>query len=67
MRITPIVSNDIIMRYRKIDYSTVIDSFTNEKYKTKSADSLLNKLNKIGIINCNRVNKNINQLLYVVA
>ena len=55
------------MRYRKIDYSTVIDSFTNEKYKTKSADSLLNKLNKIGIINCNRVNKNINQLLYVVA
>lgn len=68
MRIIPIVSHDIIMRYRKINSKTVVDSFTNEKYKTKSADNLLNKLNKIGLVNSNRINKNINsKLLYVIA
>lgn len=68
MRIMPIISHDIIMRYRKINNKTVLDSFTNEKYTTISADKLINKLNKIGLINSNRINKNIHsKLLYVVA
>ncbi len=68
MRIIPIISHDIIMRYRKIDSKTVVDSFTGNKYITSSADKLINKLNKIGLVNSNRINKNIHsKLLYVVA
>lgn len=68
MRIIPIVSHDIIMRYRKINSKTVVDSFTGSKYITSSADKLINKLNKIGLVNGNRINKNIHsKLLYVVA
>ena len=68
MKIIPIISHDIIMRYRKIDSKTVVDSFTGSKYMTSSADKLINKLNKIGLVNSNRINKNIHsKLLYVVA
>lgn len=68
MRIIPIISRDIIMRYRKIDSKTVVDSFTGSKYMTSSADKLIDKLNKIGLVNSNRINKNIHsKLLYVVA
>lgn len=68
MKIIPIVSHDIIMRYRKINSKTVVDSFTGSKYITSSADKLINKLNKIGLVNSNRINKNIHsKLLYVVV
>lgn len=68
MKIIPIISHDIVMRYRKINSKTVVDSFTGSKYPTNSADKLINKLNKIGLINSDRLNKNIHsKLLYVVA
>lgn len=68
MKIIPIISHDIVMRYRKINSKTVVDSFTGSKYITNSADKLINKLNKIGLVNSDRLNKNIHsKLLYVVA
>ena len=51
MKITPIINKSIVMRYRKLDNKKVIDSFTNEVFKTVNADKLIKKLNKRGMMN----------------
>ena len=72
MRITPIVNSNIIMRYRKLNLNKVYDSFTNQVFKTSNADSLITKLNKIGLLNANIIDANATrkaqkQLFCVVA
>ena len=72
MRITPIVNSNIIMRYRKLNLNKVYDSFTNQVFKTSNADSLITKLNKIGLLNANIIDANTTrkaqkQLFCVVA
>ena len=58
MRITPITNANVFMRYRIVDNSKVVDSFTNEIFKTRSASKLLEKLNKIGTINAHIIDMN---------
>ena len=58
MRIQPIVTKDIIFRYRKMDASKVLDAFTNTIIKTSNADSLIKKLNKVGLINARILDNN---------
>ena len=58
MRIQPIVTKDIIFRYRKMDTSKVLDAFTNTIIKTSNADSLIKKLNKVGLINARILDNN---------
>lgn len=72
MRITPIVNANVIMRYRKINASKVLDSFTNQIFKTSNADSLIAKLDRIGLLNSKIIDTNATrrtqkQLFCVVA
>ena len=73
IKVTPIVTNDIIYRYRK-QANTVIDAFTNEVL-TKSdnhakLDKVINKLNKVGLFNAKILDNNTRpqqaKLLYVL-
>ena len=58
MRITPITNANIFMRYRVMDGTRVLDSFTNQIFKTSSASKLLDKLNKIGTLNARIIDMN---------
>ena len=58
MRITPITNANIFMRYRVMDGTRVLDSFTNQIFKTSSANKLLDKLNKIGTLNAHIIDTN---------
>ena len=58
MRITPITNANIFMRYRIMDGTRVLDSFTNQVFKTSSASRLLDKLNKIGSLNARIIDMN---------
>lgn len=74
LKITPIVTNDIIYRYRK-QANTVIDAFTNQVL-TKSnnhakLNNIINKLNKVGLFNAKLLDNNSKphqaRLLYVLV
>lgn len=72
MRITPITNANFLMRYRKINTTKVLDSFTNQIFKTSNADTLISKLNKIGLLNSKIIDANATrriqrQLFCVVA
>ena len=58
MRITPITNANVFMRYRVMDGTRVLDSFTNQIFKTSSASKLLDKLNKIGTLNAHIIDMN---------
>ena len=58
MRITPITNANVFMRYRIMDGTRVLDSFTNQVFKTSSASRLLDKLNKIGSLNARIIDMN---------
>ena len=58
MRITPITNANVFMRYRIMDGTRVLDSFTNQVFKTSSASKLLDKLNKIGSLNARIIDMN---------
>lgn len=74
MKITPIVSKDIIGRYN-ISNNSIIDTFTNKVLlngKTSKLNKVLADINRIGLINSDRlqINATANKhlgLLYVVA
>lgn len=71
MKITPIVNEAFIYRYRVVK-NKVIDTLTGTEYKQANMDkanSLLNKLNKIGMQNARMIDagKGQGQLLSVVA
>lgn len=71
MRITPIVNDAFIYRYRVLN-NKVIDTLTGMEYAQASmnkANDLLQKLNKIGMQNAKTIDmgKGQGQLLSVVA
>ena len=71
MKIIPIVNDAFIYRYRVVK-NKVIDTLTGMEYRqasTDKANSLLNKLNKIGMQNARMIDtgKGQGQLLSVVA
>lgn len=74
MKITPLVSRDIIGRYNIIN-SSIVDTFTNKvllRDKTPKLNKILAEINRIGLINSDRlqINATTNKhlgLLYIVA
>lgn len=65
MRITPLISADIIGRYTKRNNS-IVDNFTMKVIHTKTPDKMLNKLNKIGMLNAQRL-QNKQQMLSIIV
>ena len=76
MRIVPIINADFISRYQR-QGKRVVDTLTNRSinYNNEStAQALLDRLNKIGMLNGHIIDHNVGlptsqqaQLLYVVA
>ena len=71
MRITPIINNDFLYRYRVVG-NKVVDTFTSIEYtqtSTVKANELLNKLNTIGKQNAKIIDmgKGKGELISVVA
>lgn len=68
MRITPLISTDIIGRYSKKS-NCIIDNFTNTIIKTPTKQKqarLYCKLNTIGLLNSNRLQHN-QQMISIVV
>ena len=58
MRIVPLINADFFGRYQKCN-NTVIDTFTNRDIEsTIDAETLLERLNKIGMLNSHIIDSN---------
>jgi hypothetical protein len=57
IRVTPLVSTDIVGRYSK-GKGCIVDTFMNKVFPTKNRriqNKVFNKLNTVGLVNSNRL------------